>query len=107
VVVTDPKGKQRKRYPYDQMMTPYEKLKSLTKAETFLKAGLTFKQLDEITYPITAIMRPNNNSSIPSLNRTTGRPDLPPPWHASITFVQYNLWIRKYYVTCCGFLRNP
>ena len=52
VVVTDPKGKQTKRYPYDQMMTPYEKLKSLPKAETFLKAGLTFKQLDEIAYAI-------------------------------------------------------
>jgi hypothetical protein len=34
------------------MMTPYEKLKSPTKAETFLKAGLTFKQLDEIAYAI-------------------------------------------------------
>jgi hypothetical protein len=30
------------------MMTPYEKLKSLPQAQTFLKAGLTFKQLDEI-----------------------------------------------------------
>ena len=29
-----------------------KKLKSLPKAETFLKAGLTFKQLDEIAYVI-------------------------------------------------------
>ena len=48
VVVTDPRGQQKKRYPYEQMMTPYEKLKSLPQAQTFLKAGLTFKQLDEI-----------------------------------------------------------
>jgi hypothetical protein len=57
------------------MMTPYEKLKSLPKAETFLKAGLTFKQLDEIASlsaimrPLNSLRRPNNNSSIPSLNK--------------------------------------
>ena len=28
------------------MMTPYEKLKSLHKAEQFLKPGITFEQLD-------------------------------------------------------------
>lgn len=28
------------------MMTPYEKLKSLTNAKQFLKKGITFKQLD-------------------------------------------------------------
>ena len=33
-------------------MTPYEKLKSLPQAYTFLKAGLTFKQLDEIAVTI-------------------------------------------------------
>ncbi len=52
VVVTDNKGKQKKHYPYEQMMTPYEKLKSLPEAQTFLKAGLTFKQLDEIARTI-------------------------------------------------------
>ncbi|MBK6971635.1 MAG: transposase family protein [Sterolibacteriaceae bacterium] len=44
--ITDAKGKQRKRYPYKLMMTPYEKLKSLPKPETFLKLGVDFKQLD-------------------------------------------------------------
>ncbi len=52
VVVTDNKGKQKKHYPYEQMMTPYEKLKSLPEAQTFLKAGLTFNQLDEIARTI-------------------------------------------------------
>ena len=52
MVVTDNKGKQKKHYPYQQMMTPYEKLKSLSEAQTFLKASLTFKQLDEIAYTI-------------------------------------------------------
>lgn len=44
--ITDAKGRQRKRYPYRLMMTPYEKLKSLHKAEQFLKPGITFSQLD-------------------------------------------------------------
>ena len=44
--ITDPKGRQRKRYPYKLMMTPYEKLKSLPNAEQLLKNGITFEQLD-------------------------------------------------------------
>jgi transposase InsO family protein len=44
--LTDAKGRQRKRYPYKLMMTPYEKLKSLPQAEQFLKQGITFQHLD-------------------------------------------------------------
>ena len=44
--ITDAKGRQRKRYPYKLMMTPYEKLKSLPFAEHFLRPGTTFLQLD-------------------------------------------------------------
>ena len=51
-VVVDEKGKQRKRYPYDQMMTPYEKLKSLPNATCYLKPGMTFKHLDEMAHKI-------------------------------------------------------
>lgn len=46
-VITDKKGKQRKTYPYKSMMTPYEKLKSLPDAETYLKADFHFEILDE------------------------------------------------------------
>lgn len=46
--VTDSKGKQRKRYRYEAMMTPYEKLKSLPDAKTYLKPKLTFEILDRI-----------------------------------------------------------
>lgn len=46
--ITDAKGRQRKRYPYKLMMTPYEKLKSLPLAEQFLKPGITFSQLDAL-----------------------------------------------------------
>lgn len=51
-VFTDAKGKQRKRYRYERMMTPYEKLKSLPNAERFLKPGLSFQSLDDIAYAI-------------------------------------------------------
>ncbi len=44
--ITDAKGRERKRYPYQLMMTPYDKLKSLPRAEQYLKAGVTFEQLD-------------------------------------------------------------
>jgi hypothetical protein len=44
--ITDAKGRERKRYPYKLMMTPYEKLKSLPLADQFLKPGITFSQLD-------------------------------------------------------------
>ncbi len=51
-VTVDEKGKQHKRYPYDQMMIPYEKLKSLPNAAGYLKPGITFKQLDELALQI-------------------------------------------------------
>ncbi len=44
--VIDVRGKAVKRYRYEDMMTPYEKLKSLPNATSFLKAGVTFEQLD-------------------------------------------------------------
>jgi transposase InsO family protein len=50
--LTDPKGKIRKRYLQKNMMTPYEKLKSLPKAKDFLKPGITFAQLDTIATTI-------------------------------------------------------
>lgn len=46
------KGKVKKRYPYEAMKTPYDKLKSLPEADTFLKPGITFDQLDAIALAI-------------------------------------------------------
>jgi hypothetical protein len=43
---TDKKGKIRKRYRYQDMMTPYEKFRSLPEAEGYLKPGSTFEKLD-------------------------------------------------------------
>jgi transposase InsO family protein len=46
--ITDSKGKDKKIYPYDCMMTPYDKLKSIKKAEIYLKPDITFELLDKI-----------------------------------------------------------
>ena len=48
----DAKGKQRKTYPYDAMMTPYEKFLSLPKPSQYLKRGVTLKQLNAIALAI-------------------------------------------------------
>ena len=35
-------------YPYEQIKTPYEKLKSLPQVETYLRPGITLDNLDAI-----------------------------------------------------------
>lgn len=47
---TDKKGKTRKHYRYADMMTPYDKLKSLHEADSYLKHGVTFEQMDKIAH---------------------------------------------------------
>lgn len=49
-IIVDNKGKQKKKYLYQDMMTPYEKLKSLDDAEYYLKNEVTFEQLDDLAY---------------------------------------------------------
>ena len=51
--IEDPKGKLRKIYNYEDMTTPYEKLKSLTRAEQYLKPGVTFEILDALACEMT------------------------------------------------------
>lgn len=46
VTVDKKTGKQRKKYPYKNMTTPYEKFKSLPDAKQYLKRGVTFETLD-------------------------------------------------------------
>jgi transposase InsO family protein len=52
VTTTNAKGKQVKTYPYEAMMTPFEKLKSLDGAQQYLKPGITLEKLDEIAMTI-------------------------------------------------------
>ena len=49
---TDHKGKQRKIYHYENMMTPYDKLKSLPSAKDYLKPGVSFEILDRLAHQI-------------------------------------------------------
>lgn len=65
--ITDQRGKQRKRYPYKSMMTPYDKLKSLPNSETYLKSNVSFKQLDEIANKI------SDNESAKCLNNARNK----------------------------------
>jgi len=48
VSVIDPKGKIKKTYPYEEVMTPYEKLKSLPQTESYLRRSITFEGLNTI-----------------------------------------------------------
>jgi len=59
----DKKGKQRKHYGYENMMTPYDKLKSLPEAQTYLKPEVTFNDLDEFA------MKMSDNESADLLNK--------------------------------------
>lgn len=52
VTVTDSKGRQKRKYPYEKMMTPYERFKSLPKAKDHLRKGLSFEILDAIAFAI-------------------------------------------------------
>ena len=46
VDITDAKGKIRKTYPYEQIMTPWERLKTIPEYEIFLKDGVTAQALE-------------------------------------------------------------
>lgn len=45
--IINAKGKQQKTYPYKNMMTPFERLKSLPDVEQYLKPEITLEVLDE------------------------------------------------------------
>ena len=51
--VTDDKGKQHKKYRYEEMMTPYEKFRSLPRPSQYLKKGMTFKKRGEFAREMT------------------------------------------------------
>jgi hypothetical protein len=48
VATIDRKGKVNKKYPYEKIKTPYEKLKSLPCVESYLRPGITLNKLDAI-----------------------------------------------------------
>jgi len=48
VSVIDHRGKIKKTYPYKEVMTPYERLKTVPKAESYLRPGVTLEKLGTI-----------------------------------------------------------
>ena len=66
----DEKGKERKVYRYKNMMTPYDKLKSVADAENHLKPGVTFEKLDGLASKVSdnVSARTPGQSSLKSIN---------------------------------------
>jgi len=48
VSVIDHRGRIKKTYPYEEVMTPYERLNSLTQAESYLRPSVTLEKLGTI-----------------------------------------------------------
>jgi len=48
MAVMDKKGKIKKKYRYQDYMTPYEKLRSIPGARIYLKEGISLERLDKI-----------------------------------------------------------
>ena len=65
--IINAKGKEIKKYAYDDVMTPYEKLKSLPNAYQYLKQGITFDILDDIS------MEKSDNEAADFLNAERNR----------------------------------
>ena len=70
----DDKGRVTKRYHDRDVMTPYDKLKSLDHAERFLNSGVTFDQLDAIAHAVSDLDAAHAlNDARDALLRTIGR----------------------------------
>ncbi len=67
VIHTNSQGKQIKKYPFQSMMTPYDKLKSVPNALHYLKPHLSFKILDEIAHRI------SDNEAAKQLNQAKSK----------------------------------
>jgi hypothetical protein len=62
-ITVDDKGRQRRRYPYKHMNTPYERLKANPAAQKALKPDMDFEHLDAIARALT------DNQAAEQLNR--------------------------------------
>ena len=67
VEAVDARGRVRKRYPHANVMTPYEKLKSLPNAAGCLKPGTAFDQLDAVAAAM------SDNDAARALNQARDR----------------------------------
>ena len=70
----DAKGRVRRRYRDSDVMTPYDKLKSLDNAGRFLNSGVTFDPLDAIAHAVSDLEAANAlNDARHALFRAIGR----------------------------------
>ncbi len=46
--VVDHRGKVKETYPYGEVKTPYEKLKSVSQAESYLRPGVTLEEIGTV-----------------------------------------------------------
>lgn len=65
--VTDAKGKTRKRYPRHRIKTPFEKLKSIPDAASFLKSSITLDRLEK------EVVKQSDNAAAEQLNQARKR----------------------------------
>ena len=62
ITITDDKGKSIKKYPYEAMMTPYEKFLSLTRPSQYLKPNIRIKTLNAFALEMT------DNEAVEAMN---------------------------------------
>jgi hypothetical protein len=94
---TDEKGKILKRYHYADMMTQYDKLKSLPDAAGYLRPGVIFDRLDEITLECSdnEAARRINEARTTSSNSSTIPYNAPPDSTPFTHLAQAHVWIGK------------
>lgn len=82
-VSLDARGKRRRTYKAEDYATPYEKLKSLPEAATYLKPNLSFSQLDRIAQNMsdTESARKMAKAKLALLRRCKSESPIPPKFH--------------------------
>jgi transposase InsO family protein len=82
-VSLDARGKRRRTYKAGDYATPYEKLKSLPEAATYLKPNLSFSQLDRIAQNMsdTESARKMAKAKLALLRRCKSESPIPPKFH--------------------------
>jgi transposase InsO family protein len=82
-VSLDASGKRRRTYKAGDYATPYEKLKSLPEAATYLKPNLSFSQLDRIAQNLsdTESARKMVKAKLALLRRCKSESPIPPKFH--------------------------
>jgi hypothetical protein len=81
-VSLDERGKRRRQYKIDDYRTPFEKLKSLERAEQYLKPGLSLGELEReaLAMSDTECARKMNSAKLRLLRQCKVEPAVPLPF---------------------------